>query len=121
MRECKDVIAALRRLRVQTGSLACLGCGYEQSCGIHGCAILRAAADLLERDGTGLAPADEPLTIEQLREMDGEPVWLVIAGGVWGLIDTDDDCVWLDRGGSIGICKLAGRAYRHPPERQEAT
>lgn len=63
---------------------------------------------------------NEPLTIEQLREMDGEPVWLGIAGGVWGLIDTDGDCVWLDRGGSIGICKLAGRVYRRPPERQEA-
>ena len=54
MRERKDVIVALRRLRVQTGSLACLGCGYEQSCGIHGCAILRAAADLLEQDGRDL-------------------------------------------------------------------
>lgn len=50
MRERKDVIAALRRLRVQTGSLACLGCGYEQSCSVRGCAILRAAIALLERD-----------------------------------------------------------------------
>ena len=70
MRERKDVIAALRRLRVQTGSLACLGCGYEQSCGIiHGCAILRAAADLLERDGARLAPANEPLTQDDLDSM----------------------------------------------------
>lgn len=67
MRERKDVIAALRRLRVQTGSLACLGCGYEQSCSVRGCAILRAAADLLEQDGAGLAPPNEQLTLEQLR------------------------------------------------------
>lgn len=38
-----ELLAALRRLKVQTGSLACLGCGYDHNCGIHGCAILRAA------------------------------------------------------------------------------
>ncbi len=45
----RELIAVLRRLRVQTGSLACLGCGYEHNCGIHGCRILRDAADRLER------------------------------------------------------------------------
>ena len=65
MRERKDVIAALRRLRVQTGSLACLGCGYEQSCSVRGCAILRAAADLLEQDGAGLAPPNEWVSVEE--------------------------------------------------------
>lgn len=39
----EDLLAALRRLKVQTGSLACLGCGREHNCGIHGCAILREA------------------------------------------------------------------------------
>ena len=38
-----ELLAALRRLKVETGSLACLGCGYEHNCGIHGCAILREA------------------------------------------------------------------------------
>lgn len=37
----EDLLAALRRLKVETGSLVCLGCGYEHNCGIHGCAILR--------------------------------------------------------------------------------
>ena len=59
---------------------------------------------------------NEPLTIQQLREMDGEPVWLDVADGVWALVDTDDDCVWLDRGGSIDIFRLTGKAYRRPPE-----
>ena len=44
-----DLLEALARLRVETGSLACLGCGREHNCSTHGCAILRAAADLLER------------------------------------------------------------------------
>ncbi len=45
----KELIAALRRLRVQTGSIACLGCGYEHNCSIHGCRIMRDAADRLEK------------------------------------------------------------------------
>lgn len=43
-----DLLEALARLRVETGSLACLGCGREHNCSTHGCAILRAA-DLIER------------------------------------------------------------------------
>ena len=45
----EDLLAALRRLKVQTGSLVCLGCGYEHNCGIHGCAILRKTIAWLER------------------------------------------------------------------------
>ena len=44
----EDLLAALRRLKVQTGSLACLGCGWEHNCGIHGCAILREAIAFVE-------------------------------------------------------------------------
>lgn len=43
----QELIKVLRRLMVQTGSLACLGCGYEHSCGIHGCAVIRQAAERL--------------------------------------------------------------------------
>ena len=39
-----ELIEALGRLKVQTGSLACLGCGHEHNCGLHGCAIMREAA-----------------------------------------------------------------------------
>ena len=47
--ETVDLIAALRRMAVETGSLVCLGCGYEHNCGVHGCVILKEAADRLER------------------------------------------------------------------------
>ena len=43
----KELITALQRLKVQTGSFACLGCGHEHSCGVHGCAIIREAAEKL--------------------------------------------------------------------------
>lgn len=45
----EELVAALRRNSVETGSLICLGCGHEQSCGVHGCAIMRSAADAIER------------------------------------------------------------------------
>lgn len=45
----EDLLAALRRLKVQTGSLVCLGCGYEHNCGIHGCAILRETIAFVEK------------------------------------------------------------------------
>lgn len=45
----KELIANLRRLKVQTGSLVCLGCGYEHNCGIHGCAILRDTIAFVEK------------------------------------------------------------------------
>ncbi len=82
-----------------------------------------------------LTPQNEPLTIEQLREMDGEPVWVesiqeqqtqpegwcVI--GIFGrgrflcaLIPGDEDTPWeLD---TYGKCWLA---YRRPPEGEEDT
>lgn len=43
------LLAALRRLKVQTGSIACLGCGYEHNCSVHGCRIMRLAAQRLEQ------------------------------------------------------------------------
>lgn len=43
----QELICALRRLMVETGSLACLGCGHEHSCGIHGCAVIHRAAERL--------------------------------------------------------------------------
>ena len=43
----QELIKALRRLMVQTGSLACLGCGYEHSWGVHGWAVIRQAAERL--------------------------------------------------------------------------
>lgn len=53
-----DLLEALARLRVETGSLACLGCGHEHNCGVNGCRVLREAAALIE---------DQAITIRGLR------------------------------------------------------
>lgn len=44
----EELKTALRGMKVETGSFACLGCGHEHNCGIHGCAIIGAAADAIE-------------------------------------------------------------------------
>lgn len=43
----EELIQALDRLKVQPGSLACLGCGYEHNCTTKGCRILREAVEQL--------------------------------------------------------------------------
>ena len=47
-----ELIMALQKLKVQTGSLACLGCKHEDTCGEHGCALIReAVTQLIEQNG----------------------------------------------------------------------
>lgn len=75
-----DLLEALARLRVETGSLACLGCGREHNCSTHGCQILREAATQLEhftaenralRNVSASKPAKRSLNarVTYLREM----------------------------------------------------
>ena len=75
---------------------------------------------LIERQPT-LTPPNEPLTLEQLREMDGEPVW-VTPLGFWALviakpdervklISNDGEIVYADK-----EIELVGPVYRRPPE-----
>lgn len=45
----KELYTALRRLDVEPGSLPCLGCEWAQDCGVHGCRILRAAAEAVRK------------------------------------------------------------------------
>ena len=68
-----------------------------------------------------LAPPNEPLTIEQLREMDGEPVWFEnMSGGRWCIVYADYHCLV---GKMFGItfenAERTGIAYRRPPERKK--
>ena len=79
-----------------------------------------------------LTPPNEPLTIEQLREMDGEPVWIVEQPD-WGhwelsadaedyLANRDQDFYGLkhdDPAGRYGLHVLGWLAYRRPPEGEE--
>lgn len=48
----QELVNALRRLKVETGSLACLGCRHEHNCGVAGCAIIREAADRIDNQNS---------------------------------------------------------------------
>ena len=68
---------------------------------------------------TALSPPNEPLTLEQLREMDGEPVWFDTIKR-WGIVKVCRDGVFvLTKSGEfeVGRCKY----YRRPPEGGEDT
>ena len=41
--EITEIFDALKRMKVQTGSLVFLGCGHEHHCSVHGCAVINAA------------------------------------------------------------------------------
>lgn len=46
--EASKVLERLKRLKVETKSLACMGCGHEHNCGIKGCRIIREAIQVIE-------------------------------------------------------------------------
>lgn len=46
--EFKKLISALNGLKIQTGGIICLGCGYEHSCSTRGCKIIRETVDTLK-------------------------------------------------------------------------
>ena len=66
-----ELIKALGRLKVQTGSLACLGCGHEHNCGVHGCALIRErGVPVLTYNKWGRA------RVETLRTWDEQPYFV---------------------------------------------
>lgn len=118
----QEIAEKLRDMAVNTGTLNRLGCGFEHNCSVHGCAVLKQAAELISQP-------NEPLTLEQLRAMNGEPVWIVEHPdwGHWELsadaedyiADRDQDPYGLkhdDPAGQCGLHVLGWLAYRRPPE-----
>ena len=70
----QELVNAIRRLKVETGSLACMGCGHEHNCGVSGCAVMRAAADRIANQRTHIAALQQE--IEKLRRQ--VPRWIPV-------------------------------------------
>lgn len=64
----EEIVRALRRLKVETGSLPCIGCGRGHLCDIHGCQIVREAAKLIEKLTDRCARYAEEIAVLQERE-----------------------------------------------------
>lgn len=133
----EELLTALRRQEVMD-NLRCLGCGYEHRCSIRGCAINRAAAEMIEKlaaENEALRnPPNLPLTLDELRGMawSQSPVWCSDTDGVHaGLLCIRDEwCtsertphIWLlDEEGHSGVysieslLKCGARFYRRKPE-----
>lgn len=89
----------------------------------------KALTDALNRRAQPAQPANKPLTLEELRGMDGEPVWIV-AHPDWGhwemsedaadyFEDRDEDfygMTYNDPAGRYGLHALGWLAYRRKPE-----
>lgn len=75
----KKLVEAMKKLAVQTGSLACLGCYHEHSCSVHGCAIIRTAVEELER--TRWIPVTEQLPATE------DEVLVIVSGKPMGNIE----------------------------------
>lgn len=60
----EELLKAMEWLKVETESLACLGCECESNCSVHGCRILREAIDCIR--GNQFRENHEPLTLEEL-------------------------------------------------------
>lgn len=59
---------------------------------------------------------NNPLTLEKLREMDGEPVWDA-RWSVWGILDTGLCCVFTRKGDiDLNEALVERRLYRRRPE-----
>ena len=123
MNHNQEIAEKLRDMAVNTGTLNCLGCGFEHNCSVHGCAVLKQAAELISQP-------NEPLTLEQLRQMDGRPVWIVDVephkwyGPGWAIVDRDNCLVRTVKNWNPVFFERYGErwlAYRRPPEGEEDT
>ena len=65
--DTEDLVAMLRHVSVETGSLTCLGCGHEHNCGTRGCALIREAADRLDTMQREWVSVEERLPEEKQR------------------------------------------------------
>lgn len=105
------------------------------------CAMAEVRDKLFRYEDTGLepeeimaliAPPNAPLTLEELREMDGEPVWVVELNGYpphWGLVywcrKSKRNIVYVTTNNGASICAEAfltagGKIYRRRPEVETA-
>lgn len=65
-----QVIKELRRLKVETGSLACIGYKCEDGCSINGCAIIGDAIRLLSVSNLDTSQQQATDSLGQSTEVD---------------------------------------------------
>lgn len=88
----------LRTLAIERRPEACLGCGFEHGCSVHGCAVIHAAVNRLAAyEETGLEPED-------MKKAFNEDTTLKLAGQILGMSpDRLRELAQADREGRLRI------------------
>ena len=80
-------------------------------------AVVKALEEVPDKD----VGKNEPLTLDELRKMDGEPVWVQSPGvpeyGRWAIVEgVGDNCLFLHDDFTCHDYGKTWLAYRHKPE-----
>ena len=128
----EDLVAMLRHVSVETGSLACLGCGHEHNCGTRGCALIREAADRLDASrAPTLTPPNEWVSVEerlpeqentQVLMTDGECHYISSRNNMVRFLDCEGIFIPGKAGAGVKVTHwmpLPAPPDRRPPEGEE--
>ena len=109
----EEAIKVLRTESIELGGSAPSVCRFWEALDI----AIKALEDVPDKD----AGKNEPLTLDELRQMDGEPVWVQSPGvpeyGRWAIVEgVGENCLFLH---DDFTCHEYGKtwiAYRRKPE-----
>lgn len=100
----------LRTLAIERRPEACLGCGFEHGCSVHGCAVIHAAAERLAAyEETRLEPED-------MKKAFNEDATLKLAGQALGMSpDRLRDLAQAKKEGRLVVlpCEIGSPVYSH--------
>lgn len=126
-------------IRHENGNCLVVG-GFCLAVNVYMCEVVRNAYDsgrlsaLREQETKGVEiDTVKPLTLAELREMDGQPVWCVdgcgherwclvsLNGDGTNAIDSKNGFWWggfycMDGAGNYGLCNVGWIAFRHKPK-----
>ena len=96
----------LRALAIERRPEACLGCGFEHGCSVHGCAVIHAAVNRLAAyEETRLEPED-------MKKAFNEDATLKLAGQILGM--SPDRLLELAQADREGRVKIDPKALKCP-------
>lgn len=106
----------LRALAIERRPEACLGCGFEHGCSVHGCAVIHAAVNRLAAyEETRLEPED-------MKKAFNEDATLKLAGQILGMSpDRLRELAQAAKDGRLGQLRETGRFLQLRPARGGGT
>lgn len=112
----EEAIKVLRTERIELGGNAVSVCRFLEALDI----AVKALEGVPDKD----VGKNEPLTLEELRKMDGEPVWVQSPGvpeyGRWAIVEgVGENCLFLRDDFTCHDYGKTWLAYRQKPEEED--